>query len=215
MENTTSYKFLAKFYDLFDLIFLFGGKGNPRFGLLEAISNKPLHILDLCIGTATSSLLVASHHDQNHIMGIDISDEMLVVAQRKIDQKKLSNLELQNMSATAMQLDDNSFDVVMICFALHEFEKALREKVFKETSRVLKPGGLFCVVDFAPQGNSINRAFMKGWAFIEPPCFADFLRIDWRVHLDAYGLSFKSRQEFSFSNLYIFEKKEDEVGDRR
>ena len=48
-----------------------------------------------------------------------------------------------------MQIADNSFDVVMVSFALHEFEQDVREKVFKEVSRVLKPGGKFCIVDFA------------------------------------------------------------------
>lgn len=206
MESNLSYKFLSKFYDLFDLIFLLGGKGNPRPGLLDAISNTSLRILDVCVGTAASSLLVASHNTQNHILGIDISDEMLVVARRKIAQTKLANLEVQNMSATAMQLADNSFDVVMISFALHEFEKELREKVFQEVSRVMKPGGMFCVVDFARQDNRLNRVFMKGWAIIEPPCFVDFLSMDWRVHLTAYGLRFESEQEFSFSKLYLLRK---------
>ena len=31
-----------------------------------------------------------------------------------------------------MQIADNSFDVVMVSFALHEFEQDVREKVFKE-----------------------------------------------------------------------------------
>jgi ubiquinone/menaquinone biosynthesis C-methylase UbiE len=206
MENNASYKFLSKIYDLFDLIFLLGGKGNPRLGLLDVISNTSLRILDVCVGTAASSLLVASHNAKNHILGIDISDEMLAVARRKIDQRKLANVEVQNMSATAMQFADDSFDVVMVSFALHEFEKELREKVFQEVSRVLKPGGIFCVLDFARQDDRLNRVFMKGWAVIEPPCFADFLGLDWRLHLNARGLCFESEREFSFSKLYLLRK---------
>jgi ubiquinone/menaquinone biosynthesis C-methylase UbiE len=206
MESNVSYKFLSKFYDLFDLIFLLGGKGNPRLGLLDVISNTSQHILDVCVGTAASSLLVASHNAKNHILGIDISNEMLAVAHRKIAQKKLANVEVQNMSATAMQFADDSFDVVMVSFALHEFEKGLREKVFQEVSRVLKPGGIFCVLDFARQDNRLNRVFMKGWTLIEPPCFADFLDLDWRVHLKAYGLCLESEHEFSFSKLSLLRK---------
>jgi ubiquinone/menaquinone biosynthesis C-methylase UbiE len=206
MESNMPYKFLSKFYDLFDLIFLLGGKGNPRLGLLDAISNTSQCILDVCVGTAASSILVASHNAKNHIVGIDISDEMLAVARRKITQKKLTNLEVQNMSATAMEFADNSFDVVMVSFALHEFKRELREKVFLEVSRVLKPGGVFCVVDFARQSSRLNQVFMKVWAIIEPPCFADFLSIDWRVYLKAYGLCFERERELSFSKLYILRK---------
>jgi ubiquinone/menaquinone biosynthesis C-methylase UbiE len=206
MENNSQYKLLAKFYDLFDLIFLLGGKGNPRLGLLEAVGKPSQRILDLCVGTAASSLLLASHKPDCCILGIDISEEMLSVACRKIAQKKLSNLEVQKMSATAMQFSDASFDVVMVSFALHEFETELRAKVFQESGRVLKPGGIFCVLDFGHQAGLLNRIFIKFWSILEPPCFNDFLLLDWHEHLKTYGLIFESRKEFSFSNLIILRK---------
>lgn len=202
-DSNTAYRFLSKSYDLFDLIFLLGRKGNPRSGLLEVIDNTPKDILDVCVGTAASSILVATHHNQNRIFGIDISDDMLSVARRKISQKKLTNLEVTKMSADALQFADNSFDWVMVSFALHEFEQELRERVFQEISRVLKPGGRFCVIDFSQQENATNRIFMKIWAIIEPPCFADFLAMDWRKQLASYGLCLESEKAYSFSKLYV------------
>jgi len=206
MNSRLIYGFLAKFYDLFDLIFLFGGKGSPRFGLLEVIPNTSVTILDVCVGTAASSLVVASRNTENHILGIDISDDMLAMARRKMARKKLTNLEVRNMSATAMQFPDNSFDVVMVSFALHELEKEQREKVFQEISRVLKAGGTFCVVDFARQRNRRNRAFLRVWTLLEPSCFSEFLGIDWSVHLKVYGLSLESDREFSFSKVWRLRK---------
>lgn len=205
-DSNTMYRFLSKFYDLFDLIFLLGRKGNPRFGLLEVIANTPQDILDVCVGTAASSILIATNHDQNRITGIDISDDMLSVARKKINQKKLTNLEVRKMSAEALQFSDNSFDLVMVSFALHELEQGLRERVFQEVSRVLRPGGRFCVIDFARQENALNRAFMKIWTTIEPPCFVDFLAIDWRLQLASHGLCFESEKGFSFSKLYVMRK---------
>jgi ubiquinone/menaquinone biosynthesis C-methylase UbiE len=206
LESNLVYQLISKFYDLFDLIFLFGSKGNPRSGLLSAISNTSQRVLDVCVGTAASSLLVASHNPKNRIVGIDISDAMMAVARRKIAHKKLVNLEVQNMSADALQFADNSFDVVMISFALHEFQNELREKIFQEVARVLKPGGTFCVIDFARQGSRLNRAFIKLWTILEPSCFLGFLALDWRVHLDHFGLQFENEREFSFSKLYVLRK---------
>ncbi|MCX5975871.1 MAG: class I SAM-dependent methyltransferase [Coprothermobacterota bacterium] len=206
MDSRLVYGFLAKFYDLFDLIFLLGGKGNSRFGLLEVISNPPQRILDVCVGTAASSVVVASRNTENHILGIDISDEMLAMARRKIARKKLTNLEVQNLSATAMRFPDNHFDVVMVSFALHEFEKEQREQVFQEISRVLKAGGTFCLIDFARQRNRRNRVFLRVWTLLEPRCFSEFLGIDWSVHLKAYGLFLEGEREFSFSTLYQWRK---------
>ena len=64
-DGNTPYKFLSKFYDLFDLIFLLGQKGNPRSGLLEVIDNTSQTILDVCVGTVARFLLISTHHDQN------------------------------------------------------------------------------------------------------------------------------------------------------
>ncbi len=205
-DNNATYGVLSKFYDLFDLIFLLGRRGNPRAGLLEVLNNDPLCILDICVGTAASSIQVATRYKQSHIIGIDISDAMLLVAQKKIAQKQLANIELKNMSASALQFADNSFDVVMISFALHEIEEALREAIFKEVARVLKPSGKFCVIDFARQNNRPNQVFMKVWTLIEPSCFLAFLNIDWRSKLNAYGLQFESEKEYSFSKLYVLRK---------
>jgi demethylmenaquinone methyltransferase/2-methoxy-6-polyprenyl-1,4-benzoquinol methylase len=205
-DSNKMYSLLSRFYDLFDLIFLLGGKGNPRSGLLEVLSDTQLRILDVCVGTAASSIQVATHYKRSQILGIDISDAMLSVAQRKVTRKKLTNIELKNMSADAMKFSDNNFDAIMVSFALHEFENELREMIFKEISRVLKPGGKFCVIDFARQSNRSNQAFMKVWTRIEPPCFSAFLDIDWRKHFDAYGLRYESEKEFSFSKLYVLRK---------
>lgn len=201
-----AYGLLSKFYDVFDLIFLLGGKGNPRTGLLDVISAAPLNILDVCVGTAASSMVVAEQHPHNRVLGIDISDNMLSVAREKIARKNLANLEVRNMPADAMQLADQSFDVVMVSFALHEFEPGLRESIFKEVARVLKPGGKFCVIDFARQDDRANARFMKVWTAIEPPCFSAFLAIDWHTHLNRYGLNFESEKAYSFSKLYVLSK---------
>jgi ubiquinone/menaquinone biosynthesis C-methylase UbiE len=175
-------------------------------GLLEALGNTQQQVLEVCVGTAASSILVATHHPQNQILGIDISDEMLSAAQRKIAQRRLTNLVVRHMSAEAMQLADGSFEAVMISFALHEFEQGLREKVFKEISGVLKPGGKLCVIDFARQDDRLNRIFIKAWALFEPAGFSAFLGLDWQTHLKPYGLRFESEREYSFSKLYVLRK---------
>ncbi len=205
-DSTPSYKSLSKFYDVFDLIFRLGSKGNPRLGLLDIIDNTRQEILDVCVGTAGSSLLLAEHNHQNQILGIDISQEMLAVAQRKIAQLGLTNLQLRAMSAEKLQLPDNHFDVVMVSFALHEFEPESRQRVFREIARVLKPGGKFCLIDFAQQADAGSRFFIKLWTMIEPACFRGFLAIDWRTELTPIGLCYISEKEFSFSKLYVFRK---------
>ncbi|MBN1887653.1 MAG: class I SAM-dependent methyltransferase [Thermoflexales bacterium] len=84
MDSNTHYQFLSRFYDIFDVIFWFWGKGSPRCGLPAIIRNDPMQVLDICVGTASSALLLAGHNPRNTITGIDLSPDMLAVAQRKI-----------------------------------------------------------------------------------------------------------------------------------
>jgi ubiquinone/menaquinone biosynthesis C-methylase UbiE len=206
VRSDDSYAWLSRVYDLFELIFPFGGKGNPRRGLLEVIPNEPIQVLDICVGTAASSLAVAAENTRVRIVGIDISDGMLAIAARKIRHRRLANVCVRKMSATEMDFADRTFDVAMVSFALHEFESDQREQVLCEASRVLKPNGLFCVVDFARQDNRLNRVFLAGWARLEPHCFADFLRLDWLSEPDLYGFALERVIEFSFSNLYLLRR---------
>ncbi len=179
-DSSTVYGGLSVFYDLFDLLFLLGGRGNPRSGLPGLLDGSPLRILEVCTGTAASAVKLAARCRQCQVTGIDLSPSMLAVARRKAARRKLTNLELMTMSADALQFEKDSFDMVMISFALHEFEADLREKIFREIARVLKPGGKFCAIDFARQANFSNRLFIKLWTLIEPACFTDFLNLDWK-----------------------------------
>ena len=207
MESNVEYRYIARTYDLFDLIFLLGRKGNPRAGLLKAIGEGDVHVLDLCTGTAASSLLVARVHPRNQVLGIDISPDMLAVARRKVAKAGISNLELREMSATALQIADASMDVVMVSFALHEFEPLKRDAALREAARVLKPGGALCVLDFARQADFLSRAFVAVWTQLEPRCFRSFLAIDWPRVADSLGMRLESANEYSFSKVYVLRKR--------
>jgi ubiquinone/menaquinone biosynthesis C-methylase UbiE len=205
-QGSLLYGKLAGYYDLFDLLFLIGGKGNPRSGLLKEIGDTSQTVLDVCAGTAASSILIADHNHNNRVIGIDISEGMLSVARRKIVRRKLNNLEVRNMSADSMQFTDNSFDVVMISFALHEFEQTLRQNIIKEITRVLKPGGIFLVIDFARQDNRLNQFFISLWGRFEPPGFNNFLDLDWHTDFNEYGLRYEKEKDYSFSRLNLLRK---------
>jgi ubiquinone/menaquinone biosynthesis C-methylase UbiE len=79
-ESRVTYRLLSRFYDLFDLIFLLGGRGNPRSGLRDALDDEQERILDVCVGTAASAIPIAAHPANGRVVGIDLSGEMLAVA---------------------------------------------------------------------------------------------------------------------------------------
>jgi ubiquinone/menaquinone biosynthesis C-methylase UbiE len=99
-DSTQFYNSSASWYDLFDLIFLLGRKGHPRQRLVDTLSPDCIRLLDICVGTAATSILVAQHNPQLQIIGIDLSEGMLAVAQKKIRNAKLKNLLVQKMDAS-------------------------------------------------------------------------------------------------------------------
>ncbi len=114
------FRMLAYFYDLFDLPFIFDRRTNPRLVLAHKIPDAPLSILDVCVGTAIGSMTVAEANPENRITGVDLSLDMLVLAQEKIRRRVLRNVSLRQMNAANMQFGESAFDVVMVSFGMHE-----------------------------------------------------------------------------------------------
>lgn len=205
-DSTKFYNLIGALYDLFDLIFLLGRQGNPRRKLVAAISLQTVRLLDICVGTATTSIGVAHHNPRTQIVGIDLSESMLALARRKIQNAHLTNLVVQQMNASQMAFADGSFDGAMTSFALHEMQVPVREAILREVERVLRPRGWFYLLDFGMQPDKWAQWFLMGWGKLEPPVFHDYLQTDWRTELLKYGLSVQDIQECSFSNLVIAQK---------
>lgn len=76
------------------------------------------------------------------VTATDFSDSALESAKQHI-----SNVTfLKADTAQGLPFEDNSFDVVYSHLALHYFDDATTKKVFKDISRVLKPGGIFATI---------------------------------------------------------------------
>ncbi len=182
-------RLLAYSFELFDLPFILDKRTNPRIVLAHKIQNKPLSVLDVCIGTAIGSIAVARLNPQNEITGIDSSLEILTLAEEKIRKRHVENITLRQMSAEDMQFPDRSFDVVMISFGLHELGDDVIMTALKEMRRVLRRGGNLFVVDYARQGGRwINLLFSLYLRVFEPKNVFRFLECDW----------IKILQEFNF-----------------
>jgi ubiquinone/menaquinone biosynthesis C-methylase UbiE len=98
-----------------------------------------MNILEFGCGTGSTAILHAPYVE--HIHATDISANMLAIAQDKIDKANIQNITLENVTIEALNLPDESVDIVMGMSILHllEDKEAAIQKVFK----LLKPGGVF------------------------------------------------------------------------
>jgi len=181
------YKILSFFYDLVE-VFFSNTETNPRHGLARQIPNDDLRILDVCFGTGNSTLLVARNNSKNRITGVDLSEDMLQVANRKIGKQRLSNVTTLRMDAQDMDLEDASFDIATSSFGLHEMEYPVMESILKEMHRVLKKGGKLYLVDYQLQDTAIKRFLFRAYLLLtSPPHVKDFLKYDWEAIMKECG----------------------------
>jgi len=102
-------------------------------------------LLDIACGRGKSSFIVSCMHPQAEIVGIDLLEQNVRVAETLFDQ--VDNLSYQSGNAMSLDFPDASFDRVMCLEAAFHFPD--RAQFLQEASRVLRPGGKLIVVDFA------------------------------------------------------------------
>ena len=195
------FKWLATFYDLFDLTFLLDKTRNPRYALARKIPNEPLRILDICVGTANSSIVIAEANDQNEIVGIDLSPDMIAKAKNKIRRQGMRNMSIHKMDAASMSFPDGEFDIAMISFGLHELGHELMMTVLREICRVLKEGGKLYIVDYERQGGIKGLLFSIYLRIFEPEHMPRFLTYDWAKVLLGAGVQINATEKYPFSKM--------------
>jgi len=125
--------------------------GEPRFRQL-ALQNLKLQsdtqILDLCCGSGQVTRFLVNFSE--NVTGLDASPLSIQRAR-----KNVPNATYIKAFAENMPFADNLFDVVHTSAALHEMQSEQLPKIIKEVYRVLKPGGVFTLVDFHSPTNPI------------------------------------------------------------
>ena len=122
-------------------------------------------VVDLGSGAGIDILLAARRvGPDGHVIGIDMTDEMIDRAKQNINASGLGNVEVRKGIIEQLPIDDGSVDwVISNCVINLSPDKA---RVFAEIARVLKPGGSMLVsdmvVDDLPQAIRDNEALYNG-----------------------------------------------------
>lgn len=133
-------------YDGMNRMISFGMDVKWRKKVLKLVSDtKPETVLDIATGTGDLAILM-NESGAKKITGIDISEGMMQVGRKKVADKNLSDkIELILADSESMPFPDNSFDAITVGFGIRNFEHL--EKGLAEILRVLKPGGIFVILE--------------------------------------------------------------------
>jgi arsenite methyltransferase len=119
------------------------GCGNPT--MLAQLEPGQV-VLDLGSGAGLDVLLSARRVSPGgHAYGVDMTDEMLALANANRERSGVSNATFLKGTIESVPLPDNSVDVVISNCVINLAED--KGAVIKEAFRVLRHGGLFAVAD--------------------------------------------------------------------
>ena len=116
-------------------------------------------VLDVACGTADSTIALAKAGIPR-VVGVDISEGMLKVGEKKIEELNLNSvISLKVEDCENLSFNDNTFDAAFIAFGIRNFED--KKKGLKELYRVLKPNGHLLILELSVPQNKILLSLYK------------------------------------------------------
>ena len=152
---------IAPAYDWMNRAMTFGvDKSWRRKAVSMVAASKPGHIVDIATGTGDLAIALANKMPYASVTGIDLSQGMVDIGRTKVTAAGLdSRIDLLTADCLDMPFEDSSTDVITVAYGVRNFEHL--DRGYAEMVRVLKPGGLLCVVELSTPVNPIIKPFYK------------------------------------------------------
>ena len=111
-------------------------------------------ILDIGCGRGAVLTMAAQHLTTGRAVGVDLwrkgdqSGNAVEATLRNAAAEEVADrVELRTADMTTLPFEDNSFDVVVSSMAIHNVDRARRDRAIDEAVRVLRPGGHLMIAD--------------------------------------------------------------------
>lgn len=143
-------------YDDLNRVISFGIDEKWRKNVVNIVAEiKPEVVMDVATGTGDLAIQLSKTSAKN-IIGYDLSDGMLEIGRKKIEKLSLtSKIELVLGDSENMPFENDYFDAITVAFGVRNFENL--DRGLSEIFRVLKPGGIFVVLETSIPTNPVFK----------------------------------------------------------
>ena len=141
LENLKRYSITAWFYDILD----YPWERQYRTWRPQLLSGVSGTVLEIGVGTGRN----LPHYPPavSHLTALDFSPAMLQRARRRAQGATCPVLFVQDDVCTMSSIPSDHFDWVVACFLCCVLPFDFQDQALSQISRVLKPGGRFCLLE--------------------------------------------------------------------
>ena len=158
---------------------------------------KPGRILDVATGTGDLAIAMARRIRDVQVLGVDLSEQMLAVARRKIEARGVDGrIVLDRGDAERLAVADASVDGATGAFGVRNFGDL--GAGLRELARTIKPGGKVVILEFSRPRNRVFRALYEFYSYKILPRIGGLVSRDKRAYeyLPASVGEFPAPEEF-------------------
>jgi len=145
-QVTKMFDTISEDYDGLNRVISFGIDIKWRKKVVDLVEKiNPETILDIATGTGDLAIALTKTN-ATKIIGLDLSSGMLEIGKQKVSKKGLDKtIEMVLADSENIPFEDNTFDAITVAFGVRNFETL--EKGLSEILRVLKPNGIFVILE--------------------------------------------------------------------
>ena len=140
---------IAHSYDRLNHVLSLGtDRGWRRKTIQALLPYSPKTVLDIATGTGDFALLSAKILQPQSIVGADISEGMMQIAQQKVEKAGLAHIiSFRKEDCMNLTFADATFDAVTVAYGVRNY--ADLDRGLREMLRVLKPSGHAAILELA------------------------------------------------------------------
>ena len=152
-------------------------KGWRKKAIRQLLPFQPKTILDIATGTGDFAILSAKELRPQRMIGIDISEGMMKIGQKKVEAEGLQHIvSFKKDDCTHLSFDDNSFDAVTAAFGIRNFQNL--DQGLSEMYRVLRPNGHLSIVELTTPVSFPMKQLFKLYSHTMLPVYGKLISKD-------------------------------------